>query len=101
MNVRYIVSLSQPERSTLQELVKGGSRKVRRIKRAQILLAADAGATDEQIATSVSVSTSTVFRTRRRFVEEGLEPALSEDPRPGGERKLSPKQEALLVHRFV
>jgi len=97
MNVRYVVSLSQQERSTLQELVKGGNRQVRRIKRAQILLAADAGATDEQIATSVSVGTSTVFRTRRRFVEESLEAALSEEPRPGGERKLSPKEEALLV----
>ena len=97
MNVRYVVTLSSQERATLRELVKGGSRQVRRIKRAQVLLAADAGATDEQIAKNVSVGTSTVFRTRRRFVEEGLEAALSEESRPGGERKLSPKEEALLV----
>jgi transposase len=97
MNVRYVVTLSPQERSTLQGLVRGGSRQVRRIKRAQSLLAANGGATDEQIATSVSVGTSTVFRTRRRFVEEGLDAALSEEPRPGGERKLSPKEEALLV----
>ena len=97
MNVRYVVTLSPEERSTLQELVKKGSGQVRRIKRAQVLLAADAGATDQQIATSVSVGTSTVFRTKRRFVEEGLDAALSEEPRPGGERKLSPKEEALLV----
>ncbi|MFT7621468.1 MAG: transposase [Myxococcota bacterium] len=42
-------------------------------------------------------STSTSYRTRRRFVEEGLEQAITEKNRPGGLRKLSAKQEALLV----
>jgi transposase len=97
MNVRYVVTLSPQERLDLRAFVNGGSKKVRRIKRAQVLLAADAGATDQQIATSVSVGTSTVFRTKKRFVEEGLEAALSEEPRPGGERKLTSKEEALLV----
>jgi len=97
MNVRYVVALSSQERTELYLLLKGGKAQIRRIKRAQILVAADAGATDQQIATSVSVGTSTVFRTKRRFVEDGLEAALSEEPRPGGERKLSSKEEALLV----
>src|SRR5712691_10194001 len=97
MNVRYVVTLSPQERSDLRALVKGGSKKVRRIKRAQVLLAADAGVPDQQIATRVSVGTSTVFRNKQRFVEEGFEAALSEDPRPGGERKLTSKEEALLV----
>jgi hypothetical protein len=38
-----------------------------------------------------------VYRTKRRFVLDNLEAALSEAPRPGAERKLSGKQEALLV----
>jgi hypothetical protein len=38
-----------------------------------------------------------VYRTKRRFVEGNLERALSEDPRPGAERKLTGKEEALLV----
>ena len=97
MNVRYVVTLSEQERCELRSFVKGGNNQVRKIKRAQILLAADAKASDQQIATSVSVGTSTVFRTKRRFVEEGIEAALSEEPRPGGERKLSSKEEALLV----
>lgn len=97
MNVRYVVTLSSQERTELYLLLKGGKAQIRRIKRAQILVASDVGATDQQIATSVSVGTSTVFRTKRRFVEEGLEAALSEEPRPGGERKLSSKEEALLV----
>ena len=43
------------------------------------------------------VGGSTVYRTKRRFVEGNLEAALNEEPRPGGERKLTGKQEALLV----
>jgi transposase len=97
MNVRYRVTLSAEERAQLQGLVSGGKGRVRKIKRAQILLAADARATDEVIAANVAVGTSTVYRTKRRFVEEGLEHALSEEPRPGADRKLSAGDEALLV----
>jgi transposase len=91
------VTLSHEEREQLRGLVRGGKGRVRRLKRAQILLAAEAGATDEAIANNVAVGTSTVYRTKRRFVEEGLEEALSEEPRPGAERKLSAGEEALLV----
>ena len=60
-------------------------------------MAADAGVSDEDIAASVGVGGSTVYRTKRRFVEGNLERALSEEPRPGAERKLTGKEEALLV----
>ena len=57
-----------------------------------------AGASDEEeIARSVGVGGSTVYRTKRRFVIGNLEAALSEGPRPGADRKLSGKEEALLV----
>lgn len=97
MNVRYRVTLSSEERAQLRALVQGGKGSVRRLKRAQILLAASGGSGDERIAVNVCVGTSTVYRTKRRFVEEGLEQALSEAPRPGAERKLVAKEEALLV----
>src|SRR6266496_809216 len=97
MDVRYRVELSQDERDELTALLSGGTHAARKLKRAQILLAADAGAGDEDIAISVAVGGSTVYRTKRRFVESNLEAALSEDPRPGAERKLSGKEEALLV----
>ncbi len=97
MNVRYRVELSQGEREELTALLSGGKHAARKLKRAQILLAADAGASDEAIATSVAVGGSTVYRTKRRFVEGNLEAALSEEPRPGAGRKLSGKEEALLV----
>jgi transposase len=97
MNVRYRVELSQAEREELTALLSGGKHAARKLKRAQILLAADAGVSDEAIATSVGVGGSTVYRTKRCFVEGNLEAALSEEPRPGAARKLSGKEEALLV----
>ena len=97
MNVCYRVELSQAERGALTALLSGGKHAARKFKRAQILLAADAGASDEEIATSVGVGGSTVYRTKRRFVVSNLEAALSEEPRPGASRKLSGKEEALLV----
>src|SRR5467141_1659814 len=89
MNVRYRVELSQAERGELTTMLSGGKRAARKLKRAQILLAADAGCSDDEIARTVAVSGSTVYRTKRRFVEGNLERALSEEPRPGAERKLT------------
>jgi transposase len=97
MNVRYRVELEQSERQQLLELTRGGTLGVRKIKRAQILLMADVGKTDAEIAEALPVGTSTVYRTKQRFVEEGVEPALHDRPRRGGERKLSGSQESLLV----
>jgi transposase len=97
VNIRYRVTLSSEERAELAALVKGGKAAVRRIKRAQILLATDAGSTDEQVATNVGVGTSTVYRTKQRFVEEGLDRALAEAPRPKPPRKLTAQDEAMLV----
>jgi transposase len=97
MNVRYRVELNQREREQLSALLSGGKRAARKLKRAQILLAADGGASDEEIARSIGVGGSTVYRTKRRFVLGNLEAALSEEPRPGAKRKLSGKEQALLV----
>jgi transposase len=97
MNIRYRVELSEAERAQLAALLSGGKHAARKIKRAQILLAADAGVGDEAIAASVCVGGSTVYRTKRRFVEGNLELALSEETRPGAPRKLSGKETALLV----
>src|SRR5439155_5618065 len=97
MNVRYRVELSQGERDGFTAMLSKGKRAARKLKRAQLLLAADAGSSDEEIARAVSVGGSTVYRTKRRFVEGNLERALSEEQRPGAERKLTGKQEALLV----
>ena len=97
MTIRYRVDLSEVERSELQTLLRGGRHAARTLKRAQILLAVDAGMPDETIAQSLGVGGSTVYRTKRRFVEGNLDKALHEEPRPGATRKLSAQEEALLV----
>ena len=94
MNIRYRVDLNETERAQLMSLLSGGKHGARKLKRAQILLAADAGVNDEAIASSVSVGGSTVYRTKRRFVEGNLDLALSEEARPGAPRKLSGKETA-------
>ncbi|MFK4821901.1 IS630 family transposase [Ochrobactrum quorumnocens] len=97
MNIKFYVELSQSERDQLAALLSGGRHASRKIKRAQILGAADEGFSDELIAATLNVSGSTIYRTKRRFVEANLEGAPSEEPRPGVGRKLSAKEEALLV----
>jgi len=97
MNERYIVELTQEEREQLEAVVRGGSKLVRDVKRAQILLAADQDISDGRIAAAVRVGTATVYRAKRRFVEGGVDYAIHDSPRPGAGRKLSDKQEALLI----
>jgi transposase len=97
MNIRYRVALSETECGELHAMLGGGKHAVRKLKRAQILLATDAGLADGTIAASLGVATSTVYRTKRQFVESGLQRALEEEPRQGAARKLSGKEEALLV----
>jgi transposase len=93
---KYVVDLTAEERTTLEQLVQRGKNRARKLTRARILLQADEGLTDEEIATALDVGIATVERTRQRFVESDLE-ALNERPRPGGQRKLSGKQEAHLI----
>src|SRR3954469_18989591 len=83
MNIRFQVELSEAERDALTAMLSGGRQAVRKLKRAQILLAADAGSSAEVIAECVGVGPSTVYRTKRRFVEGNLPAALQEAPRPG------------------
>jgi len=76
MTLRYRVDLSEAECGELDALTGGGRQAVRKIKRAQILLAANAGHSDEAIAATVTVGTATAHRTQRRFVEGNLDAAL-------------------------
>jgi transposase len=92
-----VVELTVAERGELEALTSKGKVSARRLKRAMVLLAADEGRKDEQIAESARVHRTTVEYLRKRFVEEGLEAALSEHPRPGKARLLDGKQEAYLV----
>ena len=82
MSRKRVVVLSEAERLQVQAALRERGKRRRSI-RARILLLASEGHSDEAIAAEVQVDRSTVERTRRRFVEDGLEAALSERPRPG------------------
>jgi transposase len=97
MNVRYIVELSAAEREQLQAIVADSETGVQKRRRAQILLACDRGIADVVIAETLPAGTSTIYRAKKRLVEEGLDAALTELPREGGRRKLNGKEEATLV----
>jgi transposase len=94
---KYQVNLSDEEREALLDITSKGEIKVRKYKRAMILLKADEGLTDVQITAAIDTSRPTVERIRKRFVEGGLEKALNEDPRPGQRRKLNGREEAILI----
>jgi transposase len=97
MRKLYVVKLTESERGDLHRLTRRGKAGARQIKRALVLLRADEGATDEQIAAGVGVGSATVERIRKRFVTEGLEEAVTEKPRPPLPPKLDGKGEALLL----
>ena len=93
----YVVKLSEAEKQKLRELIRKGASKARVITPAHILLLADENRTDQHIADALYVGGATVERTRNKFVEGGVDKALSELPRPGQKRKLDGKQEAMVI----
>jgi transposase len=93
---KYLVTLTDKERTQLEQLLRGGITATRKVTRARILLKAADGWRDEQIAQALNVGRATVERTRQRFVEENLA-ALDERPRPGNRPKLDAKAEARLI----
>jgi Winged helix-turn helix len=80
---KYIVDLDERERNELEQLTTKGSNGARKIRRARILLLANEGRLDKEIASFLGSTVTTVEGVRKRFVEEGLEAALSERPKPG------------------
>jgi transposase len=94
---KYLINLSDEDREDLLQMTRKGSLKARKFKRAMILLKADEGLSDPQIMAALNVSRACVERIRKRFVADGMERALNEDPRPGQRRKLDGRAEATLI----
>lgn len=102
MNKKYIVRLTAKERRTLCEVVQKLNGSSQKVRRAQMLLKADAagpGWTDQRIAEAFDSRTRTVEKLRERFVSEGFEQTLDGQPRekPPTEKVLHGKQEARVI----
>jgi len=94
----YRVKLSQAERDHLKNLVSTGEEKARKLTHARILLKAEAGWTDDEIAKALDVGRATVGRVRTKYVTEGFEAALNRKPPDREyERKMDGETEAHLV----
>ena len=96
MAKRHIVELTDDERAALGQQEAGPLTRRQRY-RVQILLRADAGDTDEEIADELGVSVGTVANVRRRFAASGLDAALHDRPRPGAVPVLDGKAEAIVI----
>jgi transposase len=100
---KYLVTLTGEERRALHELTTAGKASAFRQTHARILLKADQADggpawPDERIADALDVGLATIARLRQRFVEEGLEAALSRRPqRAHRPRKLDGRAEARLI----
>lgn len=97
MAKKYVVTLADSELKQLNNHISKGNSGARSIRRAHILLLANEGRKDEDIAMLHRCGASTVQRTRQRYVEEGLPGALFDKPKAGKPEKLNSKAKAHLV----
>jgi Homeodomain-like domain len=102
MSKKYVVRLTDQERDELESVTKKLKGTGQKVRRAQILLKADADGlnwTDELIGEAFSCRTRTVERLRQRLVEQGFEEALHrmERARPPVEKLLTGEQEARII----
>jgi hypothetical protein len=102
MQKKYVVRLTDQERRELQEIIKKLKGTGQKVRRAQVLLKADADGpnwTDTRIAESFSCRTRTVEKIRQRLVERGFEETLHgrERKQPPVEKLLTGDQEARII----
>lgn len=93
----HLVSLTDEARQQLQQFVESGTRPVRVVRRALVLLKSDLGFTDEEIVEHVGCSERTIRRIRQRFATEGLERALFDAPRSGAPATFTARQRQQVV----
>ena len=104
MAKRYKVTLERKEREVLEAITRKGSHRSQKVINALILLNCDESAGDperfssEQVAKVLQVSSRKIERVKRRFVEEGLEKALSGRQ---GQREYERKADGVFEARLV
>lgn len=91
------MSLPDEARQQLRQLVQAGTRPVRVVRRALVLLKSDAGCTDEEIVEHIGCSERTVRSVRQRFCTSGLQRALYDAPRSGAPATFTARQRQQVI----
>jgi len=91
------IKLKKEEREFLQEFLKKGTKKVRAVARANVLLLLDEGWEVNTISKTLNVHRQRIWRIKKRFLKEGLNVALKEKPRSGQPKKYTPIYEAEII----
>jgi transposase len=91
------VKIEEDEAKYLREFVKKGRKSAREITRARILLMANQQKGDTEIAEILGVGRNTVWRTLKRYREEGIQGVMKEKPRSGQPKKYSKRHEAKII----
>ena len=94
---KLVVKLSQSEKRKIRELLRAGVQPVRVIKRAQTLRLLAAGQSAPQAAQNVDLSAKAVWEIGWRYVEQGLEVALYDRPRPGARPRIEKTEKQRII----
>lgn len=97
MPALYRIRLTPDERDHLHALTRSGVTRARQVSRARVLLLADQGVRDPEIAAAVGLHPRTIIRLRQRAATEGVGAALLERPRRGGPPTFTGSQHARLI----
>jgi transposase len=91
------IKLKKNELKFLTKFIRKGQKNARSLTRARILLLANQGKGDTEIAEILGVGRYTALRIRKRYLEEGLQSALVDKPRTGQPEKYSEKHKAEII----
>jgi putative transposase len=91
------LKLEDDELKLLRDFVKKGRKSARELTRARILLLATQQKGDTEIAEILDVGRNTIWRIKKRYLEEGLQSALTDKPRPGQPKKYTERHEAEII----
>ena len=97
MRKKNLVKLKPKDKELLEQFITKGSQKARTITRARILLMANDGKADTQIIEALGTARNTIRTVRYRYVNQGLEAALNEQPRPGAPDKFTGRNRAKIT----
>ena len=91
------IKLTKPEITFLREFKSSGKRSQREYDRANILLLLHKGKKDAEIVDFLDVERTTIWRIRKRYLEDGLERSLQEKERSGQPKKYGTKEKTQII----